>query len=754
MRNRPFHDVTRPQRSGRPSFDDAPQLRLVVLFLLFLVPVALIIGRLYYVQGVIADRYISAWDRTEEKLESIPARDGRILTADGQVLAYDHPRFDIALHYRWFEEPPDRDWLDTQARQLLKPTQRRDAELVEQAREKVLQQRSRLHADLAGAAGCSTAELSANFRRVQARVERIYALVEERQKERDAAIQAGPATPPDVNWSERAWSAAVTALTTEPVRPRRDPLVIQEQLAAHTIAENVPLAAVAAIESMQARFPGVEIRRASRRIYPAGQLAAHIVGARTVITGEELAEQPRASDETTANYEAGDRIGRSGIERAYSQVLRGQKGLRRIVRDRHGQVLRTEIARPPIDGQDVVLAFDSRLQGRAETLLDKVLNPQRTSDAESIEPLDAPPSATPPQGGCIVAIDVRSGRILAAAAAPRFDANLIVDHDADAWNAAVADPRQPFFPRITQMTIPPGSVFKILTAVAMIESGLIDPDATFHCQGYLDEPDRNRCLIYRHYGTGHGDVTLDDALCRSCNVYFFDAARRIGPQPIHDWAARFGLGRPTGVDVPGERSGKLPAPDSKEGPWYPGTTLQFAIGQASLSVTPLQVAQMMAAVANDGYLVSPTFVRTAGGPNERTESDIQLTSFAMPESRPVRQEIPGLSPGTLARVRTGLRLVVADDHGTGKRVRHSEVSIAGKTGTAETGGGRPDHAWFAGYAPADEPRVAFVVVLEHGGSGGHVAGPVAHDFVQALLDFGVIQPSRKTGTQMNADSRD
>ncbi|MBL8851741.1 MAG: hypothetical protein JNG89_18815, partial [Planctomycetaceae bacterium] len=712
---------------------------------LFLIPVALIIARLYYVQGVIADRYVSTWDRTEETLESMPARDGRIVTADGQVLAYDHPRFDIALHYRWLEEPPNRDWLETQARQLLKPAQRRDAELLKRARDSVVQQRAQLHADLAAAAGCSSDELQSSLHRVQGRIERIYAHVFQRQAERDAVARAGPVTPPGTNWSDRAWSAVKTALTTEPVRARRDPLVIQEQLAAHVVVEDVPLSAVAAIESAPARFPGVEVRRMSRRVYPAGRLASHIVGARTVITSDELADLASGTEQTPDAPTTGDRIGRSGIERTHSQQLRGQKGLKRIVRDRRGQLLRTEIVRPPVDGADVVLSFDSRLQNRAESLLDNVLNPppkQPVGDDAESEQLDAPPPVAPPQGGCIVAIDVRSGRILAAAAAPRFDANLIVDHDAAAWNAAVADPRQPFFPRITQMTIPPGSVFKTLTAVAVIESGLIDPDASFHCQGYLDEPDRNRCLIYRHYGAGHGDVTLDDALCRSCNVYFFDAARKIGPQSIHDWAARFGLGMPTGVDIPGERAGLLPDPRSPDAVWYPGTTLQYAIGQAALAVTPLQVAQMMAAVANDGYLVTPTFVRPSVGPADRSGSDIQLTSYGGTETRSTRRAIPGLSPGTLQRVRAGLRLVVEDDHGTGKRVRHSEVSIAGKTGTAETGGGKPDHAWFAGYVPADEPRVAFVVVLEHGGSGGHVAGPIAHNFVQALLDFGVIQRDR------------
>jgi penicillin-binding protein 2 len=218
----------------------------------------------------------------------------------------------------------------------------------------------------------------------------------------------------------------------------------------------------------------------------------------------------------------------------------------------------------------------------------------------------------------------------------------------------------------------------------------------------------------------------------------------MGPQPIHDWAARFGLGRPTGVDIPGERGGVLPDAQATGTKWFPGTTLQFAIGQASLAVTPLQVAQMMAAVANDGVLVTPSFVGPLSPATDSSaDREILQASFESPANSSIeRQPIPGLSRGTLQRVRAGLKLVVADDRGTGKRVRHSQISIAGKTGTAEVGGGKPDHAWFAGYAPAEHPRVAFVVVLEHGGSGGHVAGPVAHDFVQALLETGVLHPDR------------
>lgn len=747
MRNRPFHEMTRPQSRDRPLIDHSPQLRLWVLFVLFLAPAAVIIVRLYHVQTALTPVFVADWERTTETLEPIPARDGRILTADGLVLAFDEPKFDIALHYRWLEDPPQPEWLDSQARLLLKPAERRDKVKLARAREIILGRRAAAFAELSEVTGQTPAELAESCRRVQTRIERMYALVEERQARRAENSDAAPPADPAANWTEQAWSNLKSALTTPPERPQHDPLVIREQLMAHVVVESVPLTVVTAIESAPSRFPGVEVQRATRRVYPAGKLAAHIVGARTPVDDEELEQAKKLhSPEDPPASESGGRIGRSGIERAYDAQLRGQIGVRRIVRDRRGQIVRTDDVRPASDGRDVVLSFDSRLQARAEALLDAVLDPPSSAAntaGEPDEPLDAPPPPAPPLGGCIVALDVRNGRVLAAAAAPRFDANLIVHHEPAAWDAAVADPRQPFFPRVTQMTIPPGSVFKTLTAIALLESGQFDPDEQFYCQGYLDEPNRHRCLIYRHYGAGHGLVTLDDALCRSCNVYFFDAARRIGPQPIHDWAARFGFGRLTGADLPGERSGNLPTPGESGQKWFPGTTLQFAIGQASLAVTPLQVAQMMAAVANDGFLVTPTFVRPTTVPSPSDDRKLQLASFEATAARPTRQQILGLTPGTLARVRVGLRMVVEDSHGTGKRVRLDEVAVAGKTGTAEVGGGKPDHAWFAGYVPADNPRVAFVVVLEHGGSGGHVAGPVAHDFVQALLQAGVIPPDRQ-----------
>ncbi|MCA9053428.1 MAG: hypothetical protein KDA75_06305, partial [Planctomycetaceae bacterium] len=331
---------------------------------------------------------------------------------------------------------------------------------------------------------------------------------------------------------------------------------------------------------------------------------------------------------------------------------------------------------------------------------------------------------------------------LAAASAPRYDAGLLVSASQEEWNAIAADPRRPFFPRVTQGTLPPGSVFKLLTAVAGLEAGVIDPDEPFDCQGYLQQPDRDRCAIFRHFGVGHGRVTLDRALAESCNVYFYQVAQQLGPDPLVTWGQRFGFGLPSGCDLPGERGGNLPSPRERQPAgdrWYPGTTRQLAIGQASLTVTPLQVARMVAAIANDGWLVPPHFVRRVQELSEEATSatsPIQLVSFSAAEPstdlRPLR--VPGLTSGTLPLVRRGMEQAVEHPRGTGREAAVRGVRIAGKTGTAEIGGGRPDHAWFAGYAPAESPRIAFVVVLEQGGSGGQAAAPIAREFVRVWID--------------------
>lgn len=743
MRNRPYHDQTRHSPERGVVLDDRPRARLAVLYMLITVPVCLICARLVYIQAVIPDEFHTVWDETTETLESLPSRDGRILTADGIVLAHDEPQFDLTVHYGWILEPSDPAWVNEQVRARLTSRQRRDRKRVEEARRQVLAEREALWQALVDATGVSREDFRIRCARIQNRVERIYEHVELVREQRANADSADVSPPPDDSaaWWRRGWRLLVDELTSPPRREELDPLVIREQVDYHVVLERVPLDVVAAVETLPSRFPGVRVRQSNHRVYSGGDFAAHIVGTRTPLSGDEFARRQKSLPEgDPLHYRQGDRIGRSGIERACDVQLHGRPGVKRVVRDRGGVVLTEEVVRPPVHGRDVTLTIGSRLQSRAESLLDASI----ASEPDTVD--DETGTESPrPQGGCLIALDVRTGRVLAAAAAPRHDLSLMNNFDEQRWQALLDDPRRPFFPRVTQMAAPPGSVFKTVTAVALLESGVIHPDAPYFCQGYLNDPSRDRCYIYRHYGYGHGEMNLDSALCQSCNVYFFAAAEQIGPHAIAEWARRFGFGRATGCDLGGESAGSVPDPadDAGNGTWYPGTTRQLAIGQASLTVTPLQIVRMMAAIANDGYLVTPQFIDHNGDswrPSSR-DGGIQLVGFEAGATA-VAQPIPGLSPGTLERVRHGLRMVVEHPRGTGRRVKIPELAIAGKTGTAEVGGGRPDHAWFAGYAPADAPRVAFVAVLENGGSGGSAAGPLARQFVEAMLECGVLTADR------------
>jgi penicillin-binding protein 2 len=755
VRNRPLitWEASNDVAEDEAPRADSPVFRFVLLLVVLLTPLTAVAARLVHLQRYLASDYIAAWETTTTHEEPLACRDGRILSADGRVLAHDRLRFDIHVHYRWIESPPDEGWLRQQTLARLSRHQRRDPEEVAAARQLVLEKRRRLWNLLATTTGRTRDQLDDSRNAIQRRIERMVDSVEQRRQQRLAAADVVledtgalrrltrlNATPDDL---QQIGEALVEELTTAPRRGAPEPIIIAEELDYHTVVEDVDLRTIAQIESTPSLFPGVRIRTSSERLYPAADTAGHIVGVRSEVAPDEIGESSGALGQALRE---GDRLGRMAIERACDQTLRGRRGTLKTIRDRRGEVLSQTVVEPPVHGRDVVLTIDSQLQRIAEDLLDEAIGPL------TVDPLTKEPLATrgrAPNGGCLIAMDVRTGEVIAAASAPRFDPGLLLNPEPEKWKQVNTDPRRPFFPRVSQMTVPPGSVFKILTSIALLESRLIPPDAPYFCQGFLDRPDRNRCYIYRHYGIGHGDMTLSDAICQSCNVYFFHAARSLGPKPIADWAARFGLGAPTGSEIPGEKEGHLPRADAAGNvvgeQWYKGSTLQFAIGQASLTVTPLQVVRMVAAVANDGYLVTPRFVQDELSAPVSTEGlPIQLVSFSGPTAQSGVQRISGLSAGTLEHVRKGMRMVVEHHQGTGKRLRLDEVAIAGKTGTAEVGGGKQDHAWFVGFVPAETPRYAFVAVIEHGGSGGSVAGPVAKKFVEALLEAGLL-PQGETG---------
>jgi penicillin-binding protein 2 len=349
-------------------------------------------------------------------------------------------------------------------------------------------------------------------------------------------------------------------------------------------------------------------------------------------------------------------------------------------------------------------------------------------------------------------MNVRDGAIRAAASAPTFDPNVFACGTSKAVAALLADKSHPLFDRVCQMAISPGSTFKVATAVALMESGISSGQEAYLCQGYLHRPDSQRCALYVRQGIGHGEVTLSDALAVSCNVYFFHFADRMGPRPLVDWSGRLGFGRPTGVDLPAEAAGTLPSPENIQQlelhAWRTSDTQATAIGQGSLTATPLQVLRMMAAVANGGRLVAPRIrghgaeirgqgIVVSGEWLVASKSAIHHPPSAI-SSNP-QSLIPNSSPHTLQVIRDGLRRVVADPKGTAHATVYLDsTAIAGKTGTAETGDGRPSHAWFAGYAPADDPKWAFVVVLEHAGDAATAAGPLAKRLVLRMEQLGML----------------
>lgn len=618
---------------------------------------------------------------------SLPGVRGRILARDGTLLACDKQILVLAVEYRYLQDPPDAGWLRRTARARLTGADRKDPERIAAAEARLRAERTELARRLAELGGMSPEEFRRRCGRIHRRVERIAQSVARRRGKQTA---------------------------------------IAEQSDHHVVVEDVSPQAAAEIESDPRRYPGVKVLSRTRRWYPCGPLAAHVLGHLGPVTQAELDR-----DHGPPDYHPEDLIGRMGVERQYEAPLRGRRGTAVELTDHSGRMISSIESRPPGTGRDLVLTLHGELQRTAERLLDdalrrRAIHPQRVG----------------PAGGAIVVMDVGNGELLAAASAPRFDPNLFLGGRSNERAALLADPGHPLFDRVSRMAIAPGSVFKTVSAVALLQAEAVDPHQPFFCRGYLHQPDRQRCAVYRRHGVGHGEVTFGDALALSCNVYFFHHAGELGPGPLVDWAGRFAFGRRSGVDLPGEAAGTLPSPQTVRQvaghAWRPGDTQSLAIGQGPLTVTPLQVVRMMAAVAGDGRLVTPHVVgrlaaRPPGGdgsPVRDREDPIQV-----PPPRPV----PGLSDRTLAAVRAGLRRVVCDPEGTAHGSVHLEtVSVAGKTGTAETGGGLADHAWFAGYVPAGRPKLAFVVVLQHAGDAAANAGPVARRLVIRIDQLGLL----------------
>lgn len=472
----------------------------------------------------------------------------------------------------------------------------------------------------------------------------------------------------------------------------------------YVLAYDIDRDQAARLEERRYELPGVSLVIAPIRSYRYDALAAHLMG----YLGEISKNQLKLA--VYDGYRQGDVIGMYGIEKSFEDKLRGSKGKKVVEVDATGRELGVVHNVPSRAGQDLFLSLDySAQQAAEEAMVDK--------------------------RGSVVAIRPVTGEILAMVSAPAFNPNqFAVGVGIDYWRTLVDDNYFPLNNRAIQGQYAPGSTHKIVVAAAALEEGVIDENTTFFCPGYY----RLGRKVYRCWRRGgHGKMNLKNALAQSCDVFFYQVGLKLGVDRIAKTAERFGLNRRSGIRLGHEKVGLVPTTAWKEKnrnePWIAGETLSIAIGQGFNLTTPLQMARVIAAVANDGWMASPRLLRLESGDEPNRE---QFGGYAV-----------GISPENLALIQEGLFMAVNEKRGTGWRARIRGVTVAGKTGTSQVVRLRDndkreleevpekfrDHAWFVGYAPFEKPEIAVAVIVEHGGSGGVAAAPIARKVIKAYL---------------------
>ncbi len=460
------------------------------------------------------------------------------------------------------------------------------------------------------------------------------------------------------------------------------------------------------------RFPGVDIHAGLSRHYPLGSLGVHVLGYVGRIDEQALKELD------TSNYSGTTHTGKIGIEKTYEDVLHGKVGVQHVETTAQGRVLRVLRRTPPVPGNNLYLTLDSRLQAAAE---------QAFGDFS----------------GSAIALDPRTGDVLAMVSQPTYDPNPFVNGiEFDAYNALRGDEKEPLFNRALRGQYPPGSTVKPFIGLAGLEQGITGSKSTTYCPGFYTLQGSSR--KYRDWKrTGHGTVDLSTSIEQSCDVYFYDLALSMGIERLHDYLAHFSFGSRTGIDIVGELPGLLPSPTWKRQrrgePWFPGETIITGIGQGFFLATPLQLATSTAALANNGQIIRPKVVHA-----EQAAGSGDLLPHQLRTGEPIAIK----NQHHWDEVVQSMIDVVHAPRGTARRIgEDSPYRIAGKTGTAQVFGLKQeekydaeaieeklrDHSLFIAFAPAGEPRIAIAVIVENGGSGSAVAAPIARTIMDAWL---------------------
>ncbi|MBX3498969.1 MAG: penicillin-binding protein 2 [Alphaproteobacteria bacterium] len=495
-----------------------------------------------------------------------------------------------------------------------------------------------------------------------------------------------------------------------------------------TVKENLSWEQVAQIEFNGPELPGVAIELGQTRDYFHAELMSHIVGYIGRVDRRDLGE-----DDDPLLQLPGMRIGKKGIEKRYDDRLRGKAGAVQMEVNAVGRVVRELDRSDGEPGGNLLLTIDLELQ---RFVAERLKN----------------------ESASAVVMDVISGDILAMVSVPGFDSNVFARGITQTeWNELLSHPMKPLFNKAVSGAYPPGSTYKMVTALAALEAGVIDVWTPLPCTGSIDLPGKDQKKYCWIHPAGHGWLNLHGALAQSCDSYFYEVAKRAGVERIADMAFRLGFGRPTGAGLPEESAALQPTrawkQDTQSKAWNVGDTYNLGIGQGDMLATPLQMAVMTARIANGGYEVKPRLVASvARARDQLTAPPVQT----VPDAPSLR-----LKPANLAAVRQGMVMAVNGEHGTAwsSRITQRDMAMAGKTGTSqvkritESERGRRmsqtelpwhlrHHALFVAYAPIDNPRYACAVIVEHGMGGSTTAAPITKDI---LLQTQKLDPSRKPG---------
>jgi len=467
-------------------------------------------------------------------------------------------------------------------------------------------------------------------------------------------------------------------------------------------------------------LPGITVSIEPKRSYPYGNLGSHLFGHIGEVTEKQL------SVGSYTDYRMGSLIGKSGLELKYETYLKGVDGGKYVEVDASGRELSILKEIESYPGNNLVTTIDLELQKAAE-------------------------EAFKDKAGAVVAMDPRNGEILAMISSPAFNPDMFSGPlDSEEWKLLINNPLKPLQNRAIQGQYPPGSTYKTFVAAAALEEGIITKDMVFHCNGGYRFGNR----VYRCWNkNGHGSVSLHRALVESCDVYFYQVGLKLGIDKIAKYSRKFGLGEPTGIELSDEKSGVVPDRAWKQKrfgtPWFEGETLSCAIGQGFNLVTPIQLLTAYAALTNGGDVYQPHLTKAIVGP------DGNVLRTLLPDAR--KKLI--LSTETVELLKAGLQGVVNEPGGTARSARLDDIKVGGKTGTTQVVAMRADqrvrgedltywfrdHAWFASFAPVEDPRIALVVFIEHSGySGGHAAAPVAGKILKSFFD---LEKQRKDGVQ-------